>query len=108
MGVRIIPRGAGTSLSGGALPVADGVVIGLSRMNRILEIDLDDRLAVVEAGVTNIGITNAVAGDGFFYAPDPSSQLACMIGGNVMMNSGGAPLLAAAIFCHRLTPARGS
>ncbi|WP_131829804.1 FAD-binding oxidoreductase, partial [Teichococcus deserti] len=70
--VRVIPRGAGTSLSGGALPLEDGVVIGLMRMNRILEVDYADRLAVVEAGVTNIGITQAVAGDGFFYAPDPS------------------------------------
>ena len=101
-GVRIIPRGAGTSLSGGALPLADAVVIGLMRMNRILEIDLDDRLAVVEAGVTNIGITNAVAGDGFFYAPDPSSQLACMIGGNVMMNSGGAHCLKYGVTANNL------
>ncbi|MCI0754530.1 FAD-linked oxidase C-terminal domain-containing protein [Teichococcus vastitatis] len=91
--IRVVPRGAGTSLSGGALPLADAVVIGLMRMNRILEVDFDDRLAVVEAGVTNLGITQAVAGDGFFYAPDPSSQLACMIGGNVMMNSGGAHCL---------------
>jgi glycolate oxidase len=68
-GIRVVPRGAGTSLSGGALPLADAVVIGLMRMNRILEVDLADRLAVVEAGVTNLGITNAVAGDGFFYAP---------------------------------------
>src|SRR5580693_3066485 len=92
-GVRIIPRGAGTSLSGGALPLADAVVIGLMRMNRILDIDYADRCATVQAGVTNIGITNAVAGHGFFYAPDPSSQLACMIGGNVNMNSGGAHCL---------------
>jgi glycolate oxidase len=92
-GVRIVPRGAGTSLSGGALPMADAVVIGLMRMNRILEIDYADRLAVVQAGVTNIGITQAVQGEGFFYAPDPSSQLACMIGGNVNMNSGGAHCL---------------
>jgi glycolate oxidase len=92
-GVRVIPRGAGTSLSGGALPLADAVVIGLMRMNRILSIDYADRCAVVQAGVTNIGITNAVAGQGFFYAPDPSSQLACMIGGNVAMNSGGAHCL---------------
>src|ERR1700712_5587799 len=79
-GVRVIPRGAGTSLSGGALPLADAVVIGLMRMNRILEVDYDNRLAVVEAGVTNLGITAHVANDGFFYAPDPSRQLACMIG----------------------------
>src|ERR1700733_1449592 len=92
-GVRVVPRGAGTSLSGGALPLADAVVIGLMRMNRILDIDYADRCAVVQAGVTNIGITNAMAGQGFFYAPDPSSQLACMIGGNVAMNSGGAHCL---------------
>lgn len=92
-GIRIVPRGAGTSLSGGALPLEDAVVIGLMRMNRILEVDYANRLAVVEAGVTNIGITQAVSAEGFFYAPDPSSQLACMIGGNVMMNSGGAHCL---------------
>ncbi len=101
-GVRVVPRGAGTSLSGGALPLADAVVIGLMRMNRILDIDLDDRFAVVEAGVTNIGITNAVAADGFFYAPDPSSQLACMIGGNVMMNSGGAHCLKYGVTANNL------
>ncbi|MBN8899802.1 MAG: FAD-binding protein, partial [Rhodospirillales bacterium] len=88
-GVRVVPRGAGTSLSGGALPLADAVVLGLMRMNQILDVDYADRCATVQAGVTNIGITNAVAAQGFFYAPDPSSQLACMIGGNVNMNSGG-------------------
>ena len=92
-GVRVIPRGAGTSLAGGALPLADSVVVGLMRMNRILDIDYSDRCATVQAGVTNIGITQAVAGEGFFYAPDPSSQLACMIGGNIGMNSGGAHCL---------------
>jgi glycolate oxidase len=92
-GVRVVPRGAGTSLSGGALPLADAVVIGMMRMNRIVDINYTDRCATVQAGVTNIGITNAVAPRGFFYAPDPSSQLACMIGGNVNMNSGGAHCL---------------
>src|ERR1051326_4911155 len=92
-GVRVVPRGAGTSLSGGALPLADAVVIGLMRMNQILDINYADRCATVQAGVTNIGITNAVSDEGFFYAPDPSSQLACMIGGNVNMNSGGAHCL---------------
>ncbi|TCZ52981.1 FAD-linked oxidase C-terminal domain-containing protein [Roseicella aquatilis] len=101
-GIRVIPRGAGTSLSGGALPLADAVVIGLMRMNRILEVDYDNRLAVVEAGVTNLGITNHVAADGFFYAPDPSSQLACMIGGNVMMNSGGAHCLKYGVTANNL------
>jgi glycolate oxidase len=100
--IRIVPRGAGTSLSGGALPLEDGVVVGMMRMNRILEVDYDDRLAVVQAGVTNIGITQAVAADGFFYAPDPSSQLACMIGGNVMMNSGGAHCLKYGVTANNL------
>ncbi len=101
-GVRVIPRGAGTSLSGGALPLADAVVVGMMRMNRILEIDYADRCATVQAGVTNIGITNAVQGDGFFYAPDPSSQLACMIGGNVGMNSGGAHCLRYGVTANNL------
>ncbi|MCO6418524.1 FAD-binding protein [Siccirubricoccus sp. KC 17139] len=101
-GVRVVPRGAGTSLSGGALPLADAVVIGLMRMNRILEVDYANRLAVVEAGVTNLGITNHVSADGFFYAPDPSSQLACMIGGNVGMNSGGAHCLKYGVTANNL------
>jgi glycolate oxidase len=101
-GVRVVPRGAGTSLSGGALPLADAVVLGLMRMHRILEVDYANRLAVVEAGVTNLGITNHVAADGFFYAPDPSSQLACMIGGNVNMNSGGAHCLKYGVTANNL------
>ena len=100
--IRVVPRGAGTSLSGGALPMEDSVVIGLMRMNRILHIDYPDRLATVQAGVTNIGITQAVAGQGFFYAPDPSSQLACMIGGNVNMNSGGAHCLRYGVTANNL------
>jgi glycolate oxidase len=102
MGVRVIPRGAGTSLSGGAMPLADAVVVGMMRMNRILDIDYADRCATVQAGVTNIGITNAVSGEGFFYAPDPSSQLACMIGGNVGMNSGGAHCLKYGVTANNL------
>ena len=101
-GVRVVPRGAGTSLSGGALPMEDSVVMGLMRMNRILDIDYADRCAVVQAGVTNIGITNAVSANGFFYAPDPSSQLACMIGGNVNMNSGGAHCLKYGVTANNL------
>jgi glycolate oxidase len=101
-GVRVVPRGAGTSLSGGALPLADAVVVGMMRMNRILSIDYADRFAVVEAGVTNLGITGAVSGRGFFYAPDPSSQLACMIGGNVNMNSGGAHCLKYGVTANNL------
>ncbi len=92
-GVPVVARGAGTSLSGGAIPQEDAVVIGLSRMNRILSIDLPNRTARVQAGVTNINISQAVDADGFFYAPDPSSQLACTIGGNIGMNSGGAHCL---------------
>ena len=91
--VKMVARGAGTSLSGGALPSEDCVVVGLARMSRVLDIDYDNRVARVEAGVTNIGITNAVAHRGFFYAPDPSSQLACTIAGNIAMNSGGAHCL---------------
>ena len=91
--VPIIPRGAGTSLAGGAIPQEDAIVIGLSKMNRILEVDLDNRCALVQAGVTNISISQATDADGFFYAPDPSSQLACTIGGNIGMNSGGAHCL---------------
>jgi glycolate oxidase len=101
-GVRVVPRGAGTSLSGGALPMADAIVLGLMRMNRILDIDYADRCATVQAGVTNIGISNAVSGQGFFYAPDPSSQLACMIGGNVAMNSGGAHCLKYGVTANNL------
>ncbi|HLW90158.1 MAG TPA: FAD-linked oxidase C-terminal domain-containing protein [Roseiarcus sp.] len=91
--VNVVPRGAGTSLSGGAIPQEDAIVIGLSKMNRILEINLADRYARVEAGVTNLAISDAVSADSFFYAPDPSSQLACTIGGNIGMNSGGAHCL---------------
>ncbi len=101
-GVRVVPRGAGTSLSGGALPLADAVVVGLMRMNRILDINYADRYAVVQAGVTNIGITDAVRERGFFYAPDPSSQLGCMIGGNVNMNSGGAHCLKYGVTANNL------
>ena len=92
-GVFVVPRGAGTSLSGGAIPQEDAIVLGLSKMSGILEINLADRYARVQAGVTNLAISEAVAADGFFYAPDPSSQLACTIGGNIGMNSGGAHCL---------------
>jgi glycolate oxidase len=91
--IKVVPRGAGTSLSGGALPVEDSIVLCLSRMNKVLSIDLPNRVARVEAGITNSGITEAVAGQGFFYAPDPSSQIACTVGGNVATNSGGAHCL---------------
>jgi len=87
--IPIVPRGAGTSLSGGALPRADGILLSLTRMNRILEIDAENRCVVTEPGVTNLAISRAVDGLGFYYAPDPSSQIACTIGGNVAENSGG-------------------
>ena len=93
MEVKVVPRGAGTSLSGGALPLADGIILGLAKFNRILEIDFDNRCAVVQPGVTNLAITEAVRQRGFYYAPDPSSQIACTIGGNVAENSGGVHCL---------------
>jgi len=91
--IKVVPRGAGTSLSGGALPIGDGVLLGLSKFSRIREIDFENRVAVVEPGVTNLGISNAVAHRGFYYAPDPSSQIACTIGGNIAENSGGVHCL---------------
>jgi glycolate oxidase len=91
--VPFVARGAGTGLSGGALPVAEGVVISLARMNRVLEVDLDSQRIVVQPGVTNLQVTEAVAPDGLYYAPDPSSQQVCTIGGNVAENSGGAHCL---------------
>ena len=87
--VKIVPRGAGTSLSGGALPLADGITLGLGKFNRVLEVDYDNRCARVQTGVTNLAISKAVESYGFYYAPDPSSQIACTIGGNVAENSGG-------------------
>ena len=92
-GVKVVPRGAGTSLSGGALPLADGVVVAMTKFNRVLEIDYPNRCAVVQPGVTNLAITGAVQADSFYYAPDPSSQIACTIGGNVAENSGGVHCL---------------
>jgi glycolate oxidase len=89
----VVPRGSGTSLSGGALPLEDGVLLGLSKFNQVLDIDYDSRVAVVQPGVTNLAITRAVEDRGFYYAPDPSSQIACTIGGNVAENSGGVHCL---------------
>jgi glycolate oxidase len=91
--VKVVPRGSGTSLSGGALPLADSVVVGMGRFNRILDIDYANRTVTAQPGVTNLGITTAVADRGFYYAPDPSSQIACSIGGNVGENSGGVHCL---------------
>ncbi len=92
-GVKVAPRGSGTSLSGGALPLEDGVLLGLSKMSRVLDIDYDNRTATVQPGVTNLAISQAVEARGFYYAPDPSSQIACSIGGNVAENSGGVHCL---------------
>jgi len=92
--VPIVPRGSGTGLAGGAVPAEGGIILSLARLNRILKIDLENRLAIVEPGVINLDVTRAIAKDGFFYAPDPSSQAACSIGGNVANNSGGPHTLA--------------
>jgi glycolate oxidase len=92
-GLKVVPRGSGTSLSGGALPLADGIILSMSKFKRVLEIDYENRCAVVQPGVTNLAVTQAVAERGFYYAPDPSSQIACSIGGNVAENSGGVHCL---------------
>ncbi len=92
-GIKVVPRGAGTSLSGGALPLEDGVLLGMGKFNRIREVDFDNRVVVTEPGVTNLAVTQAVEAAGFYYAPDPSSQIACSIGGNVAENSGGVHCL---------------
>lgn len=93
MGVPVVPRGAGTSLAGGALPTADSLVLGISRLTEVLDVDYDSRAIRVQAGRTNLSVTQSVGERGFFYAPDPSSQLACSIAGNIAMNSGGAHCL---------------
>ncbi|MBM9594850.1 FAD-linked oxidase C-terminal domain-containing protein [Roseitranquillus sediminis] len=91
--VPVVPRGSGTSLAGGALPTADSVIVGVARLNQVLETDYDNRFVRVQTGRTNLSVTGAVEEEGFFYAPDPSSQLACAIAGNIGMNSGGAHCL---------------
>ena len=102
-GIKVVPRGAGTSLSGGALPLADGILLGMGKFNRVLEIDYANRCAVVEPGVANLAITAAVEAAGFYYAPDPSSQIACTIGGNVAENSGGVHCLKYGLTTNNLT-----
>ncbi|HEX5317570.1 MAG TPA: FAD-linked oxidase C-terminal domain-containing protein [Stellaceae bacterium] len=92
-GIKVVPRGAGTSLSGGALPLADGVLLGMGKFNRVIEIDYANRCVTVQPGVTNLGVSHAVEAAGFYYAPDPSSQIACTIGGNIAENSGGVHCL---------------
>jgi glycolate oxidase len=105
-GVPVVPRGAGTGLSGGARPLADGVLLGLSKLDRILEVDLDNCVARVEPGVRNLAISEAVAGHGLYYAPDPSSQIACSIGGNVAENSGGVHCLKYGLTVHNVVGVR--
>ncbi|MCC5992618.1 MAG: FAD-binding protein [Rhodobacteraceae bacterium] len=92
-GVRVVPRGSGTSLAGGALPTEDSIIIGVARLREVLEVNYPDRIIRVQTGITNLSVTGEVESDGFFYAPDPSSQLACAIAGNIGMNSGGAHCL---------------
>src|SRR5262245_8201014 len=92
--ISIVPRGAGTGLAGGAVSTRHGIVVATTRMNRILQVDYRNRRAVVEPGVINLDLSNAIARDGYFYAPDPSSQRSCTIGGNVATNSGGPHCLA--------------
>ena len=104
--VPVVPRGAGTSLAGGALPTADSVIIGVSRLNEILEIDYPNRFIRVQTGRTNLSVTGAVESNGFFYAPDPSSQLACAIAGNIAMNSGGAHCLKYGVTTNNLLGVR--
>ena len=105
-GTPVVARGAGTGLSGGALPVEGGVLLVLSRLNRILEVDPARRLARVQPGVTNLAISEAAAPHGLFYAPDPSSQVACTIGGNVAENSGGVHCLKYGLTVHNLLEVR--
>ena len=106
MNVPVVPRGSGTSLAGGSLPTADSVVLGVSKMNSVLEIDYENRFIRVQAGITNLGVTDAVEANGFFYAPDPSSQLACAIGGNIGMNAGGAHCLKYGVTTNNLLGVR--
>jgi len=106
MGVPIVPRGAGTSLAGGSLPTADSVILGVARLNRVMEVDYPNRFIRVQTGMTNLSVTGAVQGEGFFYAPDPSSQLACAIAGNIAMNSGGAHCLKYGVTTNNLMGVR--
>ena len=105
-GVPVVPRGAGTPLAGGALPTADAVVLGVAKMNDVLEVNYDDRYVRVQTGRTNLSVTGAIEEDGFFYAPDPSSQLACAIAGNIAMNSGGAHCLKYGVTTNNLLGAK--
>ncbi len=106
LGVPVVPRGAGTSLAGGALPTADCVILGVARLTSVIEVNLADRFIHVETGRTNLSVTGAVEAEGFFYAPDPSSQLACAIAGNIAMNSGGAHCLKYGVTTNNLLGVR--
>lgn len=106
LGVPVVPRGSGTSLAGGSLPTADSVILGTARLNEILEIDTANRFIRVQTGITNLSVTGAVEDQGFFYAPDPSSQLACAIAGNIAMNSGGAHCLKYGVTTNNLLGVR--
>lgn len=106
LGVPVVPRGSGTSLAGGALPTADSVILGTARLNSVLEVDTSNRFIRVQTGITNLSVTGAVEGQGFFYAPDPSSQLACAIAGNIAMNSGGAHCLKYGVTTNNLLGVR--
>jgi glycolate oxidase len=105
-GVPVVPRGSGTSLAGGSMPTADSVILGVARMNAVLETDYENRFIRVQSGRTNLSVSGAVEADGFFYAPDPSSQLACAIAGNIAMNSGGAHCLKYGVTTNNLLGVR--
>jgi len=105
-GVPVVPRGAGTSLSGGAIPQEDAVVLGVGKLNRVLDVNFADRTIRVQAGITNLAVSGVVSPEGFFYAPDPSSQLACTIAGNIAMNSGGAHCLKYGVTTNNLLGVR--
>ncbi|HMO07514.1 MAG TPA: FAD-linked oxidase C-terminal domain-containing protein [Paracoccaceae bacterium] len=105
-GVPVVPRGAGTSLAGGSMPTSDSIILGVARMNAVLQTDFDNRFVRVQTGRTNLSVTGAVEGEGFFYAPDPSSQLACAIAGNIAMNSGGAHCLKYGVTTNNLLGVR--
>ncbi|MGL4238436.1 FAD-linked oxidase C-terminal domain-containing protein [Tabrizicola sp.] len=105
-GVPVVPRGAGTSLAGGSMPTADSVILGVARMNAVIETDYENRFIRVQSGRTNLSVSGAVEAEGFFYAPDPSSQLACAIAGNIAMNSGGAHCLKYGVTTNNLLGVR--
>jgi len=106
LNIPVVPRGSGTSLAGGAMPTSDSIILGVSRMNDVLDTDYDNRVIRVQTGRTNLSVTGAVEADGFFYAPDPSSQLACAIAGNIAMNSGGAHCLKYGVTSNNLMGVR--